>query len=94
MLCLESVVHGHHIHKRICTPMVRDKMLVDVEEDNANKPQAVVVCKCGVVVAHSPWERAKTIRYFLKQGGSGRCEITGMRRKGKELEIPCIYMYV
>ena len=38
MLYLECVVHGHHIHKRICTPMVRDKMPVDVEEDNANKP--------------------------------------------------------
>ena len=40
--CLESVVCGHHIYKRVWSPVVGEKLPVDIEEDNANDPRAVV----------------------------------------------------
>ena len=50
MYCLESVVCGHHICKR---PLVGEKLLVDIKNDNANNPRAVAVGTCGIV-GHIP----------------------------------------
>ena len=91
--CLESVICGHHIYKRMWTPVVGEKLPISLEEDNENDPRAVAVLNCGVVVGHLPREKARTVWYFLKRGGSGTCEITGRRKKGKGLEVPCVYTF-
>ena len=36
-------VHGHHIYKRAWTPVVGEKLPVDIEEDDTNNPRAVAV---------------------------------------------------
>ena len=90
---LESVVRGHHIYKRIWTPVLGERLQVKVEEDNSNDARAVAVQKCGVVVGHLPREIARIVWYFLKRGGLGWCEITGRRKKGKGLEVPCVYTF-
>ena len=68
-----------------------ERLQVEVEEDNSNDARAVAVQKCGVVVGHLPRETARIVWYFLKRGGLGWCEITGRRKKGKGLEVPCVY---
>ncbi len=57
--CLESVVHGHHVYKRVWTPVVGEQLPVGVEEDNGNDPRAVAMCNSGIVVGHLP--RAQTV---------------------------------
>ena len=91
---LESVVRGHHIYKRIWTPVVGEKLLVTVEEGNPHDFRAVAVRKGGgVIVGHVPRELSRTLWYFLQRGGRGWCEITGRRKKGKGLEVPCVYTF-
>ena len=63
------------------------------EEDNSNDVRAVAIAKDGVIVGHLPRELARTVWFFLKRGGIGRCEITGKRKKGKGLEVPCVYSF-
>ena len=87
---LESVVRGHHIYKRIWTPMLGEILEIKLEETNSNDPR---VQKDGVIVGHLPRETARIVWYFLKRGGSGWCEITGRRKKGIGLEVPCVYTF-
>ena len=42
---LESIVCGHHIYKWVWTPVVGEKLPVDIEEDNTNDPRVVAVGK-------------------------------------------------
>ena len=51
MYCLESVVFGHHICKRVWIPVVGEKLPVDIEDDD---PRAVVIRTCGIVVGNVP----------------------------------------
>ncbi len=59
--CLESVVRGHHVYKRVWTPVVGEQLPVGVEEDNGNDPRAVAVRKSGIVVGHSRYCNISTI---------------------------------
>ena len=93
LFTLESVVRGHHIYKRIWTPMLGERLQIEVEEGNRNDARAVAVQKRGMVVGHLPRETAKVVWYFLKRGGSGWCEITGRKKKGIGLEVPCVYTF-
>ena len=90
--CLESLVRGHHIYKRMWTPVVGESLPLSLEEEIDNDPRAAAVLKCGIVVGHVPRETARTVWYFLKRGGCGTCEI-GWRKKGKGLEVPCVYTF-
>ena len=49
--------------------------------------------KDGIVVGHLPRKTARTVWFFLKCGGTGRCAITGKRKKGNGLEVPCVYTF-
>ena len=89
---LESVVCGHHVYKRVWTPFIGEQLTLK-HEDNANDWRAVSVIKIDAVVGHLPREVAKTVLFFLKRGDSGVCAITGRRKKGKGLELPCVYTF-
>ena len=80
---MESVVRGHHVYKRIWTPRVGEQLQLKHEEDNSNDVRAVAIAKDGIIVGHLPRELARTVCFF-KRGGTGRCEITGKRKKGKD----------
>ena len=90
---LESVVCGHHIYKQTWTPFLGEKLLIGIEEDNSNDARAVAILKGAVVVGHLPRETARIVWDFLKRGGNGCCEITGRRKKGKGLEVSCVYTF-
>ena len=38
-------------------------------------------------------ELFKQVWQYLNHGGRAVCEITGHRRKGKGLEVPCMYVF-
>ena len=91
---MDSVVRGHHIYKRVWTPVMGEKLALKAEDDNSSDARAVAVCKNGDVVGHVPRESAKTVWFFLKRGGNGECAISGRRKKGKGLEVPCTYTFL
>ena len=74
--CLESVVCGHHIYKRVWTPVVEKKVLVDIKEDNAGQ-QSKNSCNSKV------WHRA-----FQLLGASVASQ-THFHKKGNRL-VNCI----
>ena len=47
--------------------------------------------KNSVVVGHAPREVSKIFYYFMQHGGSITVEITGHRKFGNGLEVPCSY---
>ena len=89
--CFESVVCGHHIYKTIWTPSLGEIRMVFPEPLNDHDRHAVCVKKDDVIVGHVPREQAKTMWHFLMHGGQVSCEVTGRRKLGNGLEVPCTY---
>ena len=89
----ESVVRGHHVYKVIWTPVIGEELEVRTEDDNDHDQHAVAVVKDGVVIGHMPRLAAEVSWFFLKRGGSITCRITGNRKFGVGLEVPCTYVY-
>ena len=46
------------------------------------------------VVVHVPKEYSKTIWHILAHGGHCHAEVTGKRRHGNGLEVPCEYKFI
>ena len=91
-LTKESVVRGHHVYKSVWTPIVGERLPVLREPDNPHDNRAVAVYLDGNIVGHVPRELSKIFWFYLKHGGKITCEITGWRKRGKGLEVPCIYI--
>ena len=87
--CLESVVRGHHIYKTIWTLSLGEVLMVFPEPLNNHNRHAVCVKKDDVIVGHVPREKTKTMWHFLMHGGQVSCEVTGRRKLGNGLEVPC-----
>ena len=87
----ESVVRGHHIYNTIWTPSLGDILMVFPEPLNDHDRHAVCVKKDDVIVGHVPREQANTMWHFLMHGGQVSCEVTGRRKLGNGLEVPCTY---
>ena len=81
MYCKESVVRGHHVFKRIWTPVVGEVLIVAREASNTEDRFAVAVTKDDMVVGHVPREFSKLCWHFLRHGGTIACEVTGRRKR-------------
>ena len=68
ILCLdlESVVHGHHVYKRVWRPAIGEQLKLIREECNEHDPRAVAIVKDERVVGHMPRCIAKTVWFFLR----------------------------
>ncbi len=44
-----------------------------------------------MVVGRVPRELSRLFWTFIDGGGQIKCEVTGRRKRGKGLEVPCIY---
>lgn len=88
----ESVIRGHHIFKQIWTPRIGEILSAQQETENVIDRKAVALLKAdGTVVGHVPREHSKAFWYFIAHGGRVSCEVTGRRKYGKGLEVPCVY---
>ena len=87
----ESVVRGHHVYKRVCYPVVGEILQLSCEEDNDHDRFSVSVMKAEFVVGHAPRRLSRTVWYFLRHCGKATCEVTGRRKFGNGLEVPCLY---
>lgn len=52
---------------------------------------ATTVKKDGLVVGRVPRELSKLFWTFLSNGGQISSEVTGRRKRGRGLEVPCTY---
>ena len=83
---IDSVVRGHHVYKSIWTPRVGEVLPTEVEDDNDEDVYAIAVLRGSVVVGHVPRTFSRIFYFFIV-----RCEITGRRKFGVGLEVPCTY---
>ena len=90
-LVKESVVCGHHIYKEVSSPVVGELLPVLQETNNVHDRRAVAVFRDGNIVGHVPREFSRIFWFFRKHEGKIECEVTGRRKCGKGLEVPCKY---
>lgn len=89
---LESVIRGHHVYKAIWIPQHEELLGVAREDGNEHDHYAVRVFKSGTgTVGHVPREYSRMFYFFLQHCGIISCEVTGHRKKGHGLEVPCKY---
>ena len=95
ILLKESVICGHHVFKNIWTPRLGEVLLVKQEAGNTHDRRAVALLKADrTVVGHVPKEFSRVFWHFLSHGGKISCEVTGRRKYGKGLEVPCVYQFL
>lgn len=92
-LALDSVITGHHVYKSTWTPYIGEILRGEVEENNEHDKYAVSIKKDGEIVGHIPRSLSKLANFFLRHHGSIKCTVTGKRRKGNGLEVPCQYSF-
>ena len=68
-------------------------LLLVKEEGNKHDRFAVSVTKDGLIVGHAPRELSKLFTHFLNHEGEITARITGHRRLGNGLEVPCCYVF-
>ena len=93
IFCYESVIRGHHVYKRIWTPTIAEILSVNTDPTNRHDRFAIAVLKAGAIVGHVPREVNRIFHCFLMSGGKIMCEVTGKRKFGKGLEVPCVYKF-
>ena len=86
-----SIVRGHHVYKGVWWSIIGQQLPVFQEPSNQHDKRAVAVFNDGIIVGHVPRELSKVLWFFLKHDGKIICEITGRRKRGNGLEVPCIY---
>ncbi len=90
---IDSVVCGHHVYKTLWRPFEGEILRLSKEHCNAYDKHAVSVMKEHSVVGHVPIEFRRAVWHFLSHGGSAHCKVTGHRKKGKGLEVPCKFVF-
>ena len=72
----ESVICGHHVYKRVWTPITAEILSVITDLANRHNHFAVAVLKAGAIVGHVPkevsrvfYEVSRVFYFFLLHGG-------------------------
>ena len=88
---VESVIRGHHIYKTVWTPFIGETLSLRIEDGNEQDSFAVAVIKNDDIVGHAPRQFSRVFYFFLSHDGTIDVEITGHRKFGCGLEVPCLY---
>ena len=91
---MESVLRGHHVYKSVWNPVLGEQLTFERENSNSHDRHAVSVMKDGTIVGHVPRELSSVYYHFIGRGGITSCEVTGRRKHGVGLEVPCLYKIV
>ena len=90
---IQSVIRGHHVYKEIWTPFIGEKLHLEQEFGNRYDHCAVIIKKEVTTVGRVPRNMSMYFWNFLGDGGAITCFVTGKRRKGVGLEVPCSYRF-
>ena len=93
-LHVDSVARGHHVCKSIWTPVLGEELSVEPENGNEDDRYAVRVKKDDAIVGHVPRAFSSISWFFLNRRGRIKCVITGRRKRGLGLEVPCTYTFI
>ncbi len=74
-------------------PSFGEILSLSPEDGNENDAYAVAVAvmKDRIVVGHAPRELSRVFSFFIRHDGSISAEVTGHRKYGCGLEVPCRY---
>ena len=89
----ESVIRGHNIYKQVWNPRIGEVLGLAREPENSHDRHAVCLNKSDAVVGHVPRQWSRLFYFFLLHDGRISCEVTGNRKLGVGLEVPCIYKF-
>ena len=89
----EGVIHGHHVYKDNWTPFIGKILCVKQETNNVGDYFAVATVKANTIVGHVVCEVSRLVWYFIQHDATVTCEVTGHRKHGIGLEIPCTYSF-
>ena len=79
------------MYKAVWTPTIGERLCVQREPRKAHDRRAVAVLTSeDTLVGHAPREISKIFWHFLSYG-TITCEVTGPRKRGNGLEVPCEY---
>ena len=73
------------------TPFIGEILQLREESRNKHDPYAVAVVKDDDIVGHVPCEFSRVFSFFLKHDGNIHAKVTGHRKLGCGLEVPCCY---
>uniref|UniRef100_A0A1X7VJY3 HIRAN domain-containing protein n=1 Tax=Amphimedon queenslandica TaxID=400682 RepID=A0A1X7VJY3_AMPQE len=88
-----SVIRGHHVYKRVWTPVFGEILSATRKEDNSFDKHAVAILKDGLIVGHLPKEFSRVSSYFLLQEGQMEAHVNGKKDNWKGLEVPFVYIF-
>ena len=86
-----SVIRGHHVYKIVWSPVLGEVLETRPESGNEHDRYAIGIVECGEIVGHVP-QVSRTFYYFIQHNGTITAEVTGHRKLGKGLEVPCNYI--
>ena len=86
-----SVIREHHVYKSVWSPSIGEIFPTVIEAGNAHDAYAVAIIKDTTMVGHAPREVSRMFYFFLQHGGSITAKVTGHRKFGHGLEVPCCY---
>ena len=88
-LSFASVIRGHRVYK---TPFIGEMLESQPDTGNEHDRYAIGMVKDGEIVGHAPKEISRIFQYFIQHNGTISAEVTGHRKIGKGLEVPCDYI--
>ena len=72
-------------HKRVVLTIADEVKIIEMLD-------AIMMARKNMVVGHAPMQRTIYILLdFHSRGGQIECEVPERRKKGKGLEVPCMY---
>ena len=81
-----DVMFFYESMKDVWTPRIAEVLSVAVDTTNRHHRFVVAILRTGVIVGYVPTE-------VISHGGRITCKVTGKRKFGKGLEVPCVYSF-
>ena len=76
---INTYITGHHIYKKIWSPVIGEKLNCQREPGNRKDPFAVAVLKNGNIVGHVAKEHLFRFNKLLREGKTVVAVVTGKR---------------